>query len=112
MSNWGVIRWWEFQRIPYNIVLFAIGMMSLLAAEQMTGEPVLSTGLTIFVYGAMANVCYTLGWLTELATRRSGEAAARVRGRKLFWLGFWSSCLLTALPLWYGLVVWVVHRSN
>jgi hypothetical protein len=112
VSNWEVIRWWEIRRIPYNLALLAIGMSSLFAAERLMDEPVLSTGLTAFVYGAMANACYTLGWVVELAARRNNEVSARLRGRELFWLGLWLSCLLTAAPFWFGLVFLVMHRHR
>jgi hypothetical protein len=116
MTTWEVIRWWELRRLFYNAVLFVIGIASLFALEDLvpigSGGPQLETGLTVIAYGFMANVCYTLGWMVELVGRGKDELRARNRARWHFWVGFWFSCLLTATPLWFGLVFWLAHRKG
>ena len=121
MTAWQVIRWWELRRIPYNAVLFAIGIGSLFAMEWWMGNVVplgedavepITSALGIVAYGIMANLCYTLGWVVELVGRQTNSEAARLRGRKLFVLGFWLSCLLTTAPGWLGFAFWLIHRTR
>jgi hypothetical protein len=119
MTTWGVIRWWELRRLLYNATLFAIGIASLFAMDFFMQQvvpvgkdaPELETGLTIVLYGFMANLCYTLGWIAELMGRRKDEVLARSRAKKHFLLGLWLSCLLTSAPFWFGLVFWLTHRN-
>ncbi len=91
MTKWGVIRWWELRRLPYNAILFAIGIASIFAMDffaqkvnSVGDAPELGTGLTIVLYGFMANVCYTFGWIAELVGRKKDEALARSRAKKHF----------------------------
>jgi hypothetical protein len=120
MTTWQIIRWWELRRIPYNAVLFVIGMTSLLAMEwlQARALPVgrnaieLETGLTVVAYAVLANLCYTLGWIVELAGRKSHNPSDRTRARRLFVVGLCFSCLLTSAPFWLGLVQVFVQRTR
>jgi hypothetical protein len=121
MTNWDVIRWWELRRLLYNGILFPIGiasiigMMLLMEKAGPVGEDALESfvpALGAVLYGIMANMCYTLGWIVELVGRRSDEARARLRAKKLFLMGLWLSCLLTSAPFWFGLVFWMTHRGH
>lgn len=112
MTTLQVIRWWEIRRIPYNAILFAIGIASIFTGESLMGQEILESSLAILAYGIMANLCYTLGWVIELIGRRTDENRARLRGRKQFWVGFWFSCLLTTAPFWFGLIFWLSHRTR
>jgi len=82
MTTWEIIRWWELRRIPYNAILFAIGIASIFAMDffaqgvNSAGDaPELETGLTIVLHGFIANVCYTLGWIVELAGRKKMKSS-------------------------------------
>lgn len=120
MTTWGVIRWWELRRLVYNLTLFIIGIASIIAMELLM-EKVIPVGedaiepvalaLGIVIYGVAANVCYTLGWVVELASRRTDEVQARIRGEKHFLLGLWLSSLLTTAPFWFGVIFRLTHRS-
>jgi hypothetical protein len=117
MTTWQIIRWWELRRIPFNAVLLVVGVMSLLAMEWLRTKTVpfglnpgeLETGITVVVYAVMANLCYTLGWIVELAVRKSEVANGRRRARKLFAIGLCFSCLVTSVPLWFGLAFLFAH---
>ena len=52
----------------------------------------------VVVYSAMANLCYTLGWVVELWSRKTDPVAARLRGQWMFRAGLLFSCVLTSLP--------------
>lgn len=69
------IIWWERRRIPYNAIVIAIAALSFGIIEGIgarlvqPGEDVVEPLALIFFGGAFiagANVCYTLGWVTEL----------------------------------------------
>lgn len=63
---WDAIVWWEIRRIPFNLLMLAIGLVSLyifmlagshvLGPDADVGSPVLGA----IVYGLAANICYTL----------------------------------------------------
>ena len=118
-----VIFWWEARRIAFNLALLAIGVASLFVMEILMdrvipgGEDAIEPIALFFgvlLYGVMANVCYTLGWIVELLTRKQDHDPfkARQQGRRFFKLGFAGSCLLTTLPLWYGCVFWLVSQPR
>jgi hypothetical protein len=120
MTTWEVIRWWEIRRLLYNATLIAIGIASIFAMEFFAQRvfpfgkdaPELETGLTVVAYGVAANLCYTLGWVVELAGRKANELRARDHARMHFRIGLWLSCLLTTAPFWFGLVFWLAHRNH
>src|SRR5436309_105001 len=73
--RWDTIIWWELRRIPFNVLLFVVGILSLgsillIGSYFVTpGEDVIEPLAMIFgaiVYGVFANLAYTLGWATEL----------------------------------------------
>jgi len=68
--------------------------------------------LGVVLYGIMANVCYTLGWIVELRVRRSDPARARKLGEKLFRAGMVFACLLTSGPFWFACLYWATHRVH
>ena len=43
--------------------------------------------LGVLAYGLMANLCYTLGWVIELRSRKTDPVAARQRGQWMFRAG-------------------------
>jgi hypothetical protein len=121
MTTWEIIRWWEFRRLVFNAILFAIGMVSVFAMEWLMSKVIpvgedavepFAMALGIVAYGIMANLCYTSGWIVELGIRRRNETGARSIAKKLFIAGLWFSCLLTSAPFWFGLVFWLVHRKS
>jgi hypothetical protein len=119
LSRGEVIRWWEVRRLAYNAVLLAVGLATIAGYEWLMskliplGEDAIEPmGLVVLVvlYGAMANLCYTLGWIIELRGRKTDPVAARQRGRRMFRAGLLFSCVLTSLPFWFACVCWFAHR--
>src|ERR1700735_5302623 len=91
-----VIRWWELRRLLYNVVLLAVGLVAISGMEWLMGRVVpmgedaiepMTLVLGVAVYGVMANLCYTLGWIVELWGRKSDPATARERGQWMFRAG-------------------------
>jgi hypothetical protein len=115
-----MIVWWELRRILYNAVLLVIGVSSIAAMEIIMndfiprGEDAVEPLALVFgvvVYGFMANVCYTFGWITELLMRKGDPERARRTGRRLFKLGLAGSCVLTTFPLWIACLEWIAAKA-
>jgi hypothetical protein len=121
MTTGQVIRWWELRRLLYNIVLLVIGVAAIMGMEWLMTkaiplgddavEPMILV-LGVFVYGFMANLLYTLGWLIELRGRKSDPISARRRGQRMYRAGLLFSSLLTSVPFWFACVYWIVHRGG
>ena len=113
-----VILWWELRRLPYNGLLLIIGVLSIIGMERII-SPVLPLGVDavepmllvpgIALYGFMANLCYTMGWVLELWNRKRDSFAARERGLRMFRTGMFFSCVLTTLPFWFA-CAWRLSR--
>jgi hypothetical protein len=116
-----VIRWWELRRLVYNAVLLVVGVAAIAGMEWLMtkviplGEDAIEPMLLfvgVVVYGVMANLCYTLGWIIELWSRKTDPVAARRRGQWMFRAGLLFSCVLTSLPFWFACVYWIAHRGR
>jgi len=116
-----VIRWWESRRLSYNALLFAVGLAAIAGMEWLMGQVVpsgedaiepMALVLGVVVYGIMANLCYTLGWVIELWGRKADRVTARQRGEWMFRAGLLFSCVLTSLPFWFACVFWFTHRGH
>lgn len=103
-----VILWWERRRIAYNAIVGATGVITivlLVVASMVRGDdcgvpgPPIFALLLIVAYGAMANVCYTVGEMTELAGRiMLGKEGASQFARVAFFAGVLLSVVLTISP--------------
>lgn len=116
-----VIRWWELRRLLYNAVLLVVGVAAIAGMEWLMTKVIpmgedaiepMALVLGAVVYGIMANLCYTLGWVIELSSRRKDPLAARRRGRWMFRAGMIFSCVLTSLPFWFACVYWITHKGR
>lgn len=54
-----VILWWEIRRIPYNVIMYFVGLLSFQIAY-------VTIPLVYLVIGFVLNVIYTFGWIIEL----------------------------------------------
>lgn len=54
-----IILWWEIRRIPYNIIMYFIGLVSFYIGY-------VTIPLIYLLIGLGLNVIYTLGWVVEL----------------------------------------------
>jgi hypothetical protein len=110
-SAWQVIGWWESRRIPYNLIVGSAGLISCvvvgaaaLASEILFGkefglpDPPIFAIIGILIYGLIANVCFTGGWIVELILRKLWPLTADQFAPSIFKLGLIFSVLLTLAP--------------
>ncbi len=107
-----VIEWWEQRRISYNQAVGFAGIITVilmvscgLIAEPLVGVPIgvpdppMLIPVAIVVYGFLANVCYTAGWVTELLViKLRPDVNAAAFGMHALRYGVKFSMLLTLSP--------------
>jgi hypothetical protein len=109
-----VIAWWEARRPAYNVAVGATGLFSLAATSffMMIPPHPIRGGIpwqVIVVYGVLANVFYTSGWVAELGLRRWLGHEIAPAGAALFRYGFAFSIGLTFLPTVLSGLSWLVR---
>jgi hypothetical protein len=98
------LLWWESRRLTYNKAVGSAGLVTLTGCSLLllvVGEGIVWHELLagVVVYGVLANVCYTGGWLVELFARRVWGREAPYMGPWLFREGLIFSVGLTLFPL-------------
>ena len=101
-----VVGWWESRRLAYNAAVGTTGLFTLAAVHLIAWLPPMSAPIpwqpTVFiplVYGFMANVCYTGGWVAELWIRNTLGREMEPVGPTIFRYAFAFSIGLTLLPI-------------
>jgi hypothetical protein len=110
-----LLGWWESRRLTFNLIvggaglvtLTVIGLVSLLPPRQTL--PAGFPWLGVIVYGVLANVCYSCGWLAEVAMRAVWREEAPYAGPALFRQGLSFAVGLTLLPIPLAVLSWVVR---
>jgi len=116
-NAWDTVGWWETRRIPYNLIVGGTGILTCIVVAIFAagsifffdvdlGSP-LSGVIGILIYGVMANVCFTFGWVAELLVRRAWPQQADRFATESFSLGLGVSILLTLTPAILAFVVGV-----
>ena len=107
---WDIILWWEFRRITYNLIVGSAGVVSGIicftaAAISVSkgGEPVgVPDGIFLIaapiLFGIVANMCYTGGWIVELFARELLRRDTRRFAHVAFVSGVLFSIAVTFLP--------------
>ncbi len=111
------LRWWESRRLVFNKVVGATGLVTLASVSTlfMLGPSTLGDFSLLpllvgaAVYGIAANLCYSFGWLLELAAHALWGRRAPNLGPLLFRQGLIFSVGLTLLPVLLMSMLWVVH---
>lgn len=102
-----IIAWWEIRRIPYNILVGLVGVVSLAVNlelwENYVKLPTEIEGgpgplVSVLVFGVLANIFYTSGWVFEAIYKAIRHHGSNILGRRLFICGLVFSLLLAALP--------------
>jgi hypothetical protein len=107
-----VIAWWELRRIPYNLLMLVYGLAAWFvcyfgmsaSGELHPGDDIVEPIITLLV-PLVANACYTLGWIVDLAVHPSRPRF----GASLFKLGFGFSLFIIGLPAVIWGVVGLLH---
>jgi hypothetical protein len=110
-----VIGWWETRRIPFNLIVGTAGIFTtvivgvvglgssiLFGSDFGFPDPPLFAVFGILIYGIMANICYTGGWIAELFVRRIWPNEADRFATLSFSTGLVFSVSLTLAP---GIIV-------
>jgi len=110
-STRAVIGWWETRRIPYNLIVGSAGILTYIAiaivgmgsyiffnSDFGLPDPPLFAIFGVILYGILANVCFTGGWVAELIVQRIWPEEANRFATTSFSLGLILSVLLTLTP--------------
>ncbi len=115
-SDLRVILWWEQRRLPYNLIVGFVGLCSLAffalaswqSGELKSGEDAVEP-LALLAAPVAANVAYTAGWITEIATRNLWPGKAATIGPALLRLGLLLSVGLELVPSAAWGFRWAAH---
>ena len=108
ISPWRTIVWWEARRLPYNALLAVFGSVALvifLWAITQCGEEDAFEPLGLLAGVVLANVAYTLGWMTELLVNAARRPGPRRVGPLLLRVGL----LVSAVVVFAPAIIWVSH---
>jgi hypothetical protein len=105
-STADVIGWWETRRLPFNAAIGVTGLFTYAAVQLIfllpprpMPIPLVPSAIIALVYGVLANVCYTGGWMAELWLKKSLGRDTETAGPTLFRYGFAFSMGLTLFPI-------------
>ena len=112
---WDSIAWWEIRRIPFNLVILAVGLVSVFIVA-LIGSRVFdpnrdigSPFLGIVMYAIAANLFYTFGWVTELLWAWGNTARTSTVRPKVFRAGLIFCAALTLLPAIAVSLIWAAR---
>jgi hypothetical protein len=104
-NTFQIVLWWEIRRVLYNIVVLAFGIMSLVIISTIVnvkpGEDLVEP-FAIIGFGILCNLCYSLGWLTEIFRKKDERY-----GPKMFKVGLYFTLFFVFLPLTIHIILWV-----
>lgn len=107
-----ILRWWEGRRLVYNAIVGGAGLLSLGAVAVIGAIPPDGEGLRIplaavLVVGVLANVCYCIGPVFEIAIEKLGGGRVLATGPALYRMGLTFSTGLVLLPTMLAGFDWV-----
>ena len=109
-----VILWWEWRRIPYNVIVDSWGLMCLwLYSAAIQGSGNLEAGddaiepMALLVAPILVNLCYTIGWPVELLLRVMRPDLHAKTGEWLYRAGICFSLVVVSLPAVIWSVIWL-----
>jgi len=110
-----IILWWKLRRIPYNLILLMLGLISLYVLSffpndgylRLTAGPGLLVGFytSILLFGLGANLLFTLGWIVQLILKQFNHKTIRLFIKKSFIIGLIISTLITLSPI----LLWILN---
>jgi hypothetical protein len=106
-----IIAWWEARRFRFNLYVGIVGAVTWLLVL-VAGSAAVKTGVDFeepiamligpLIYGFLANVCYTFGWVVDTVSYRGTPRT------RLYKAGIIFSAVLTALPGVWAVVAWLM----
>ncbi len=115
---WQVMAWWEWRRLPYNLIVGLGGTLGLLLfvwfnrlPPKLVPEPTVDP-LPVILFGVGANFFYTAGWVAELIARALWPEKAVKLGPQLLILGSLLSVMLALVPGLAGFVSWAWRAAG
>lgn len=110
-SRRGIIAWWEARRFRFNLYVGVLGVATwflVLIAGSAAVKPGANFEEPIamlvgpFIYGFLANICYSFGWVVDTVSYRGMPRT------RLYMAGIIFSVVLTALPGIWAVVAWLM----
>jgi hypothetical protein len=106
-----IILWWERRRVVYNAIVGLTGLGTLTVIRTIGHLPPFGHDLVpplapVLLYGVMANLSYTLGWVAEAAGQVAFGDELRPAGPILFRQGLIFSIGLTLMPIGIAVIEW------
>jgi hypothetical protein len=115
-SPLALLGWWESRRPAFNLIVGGTGVVTLGAVNLLAwlpphpvGLPLLQVLPLIVIYGVLANVCYSGGFLAELMLRRVLGPGAPRPGPALLRMGLTFSVGLTLFPIGLASIDWLIR---
>jgi hypothetical protein len=109
------IGWWEARRVPFNLIVGSAGVVTTAVLSVISlgayllfdsdfgfPDPPLFALFGVIIYAIVVNICYTGGWVVELAIRAVWPEQADRFATLSLSLGLLLTVLVTLLP---GIVV-------
>ena len=113
-TPWSLLAWWESRRLTYNLFVGGTGLITLAAVGLFSALPPHGPDIGplwrgAIIYGVLANVGYSLGWLAELGMRALWRDEAPDAGPALWRQGLSFALGLTLLPIPLAMISWIVR---
>jgi hypothetical protein len=118
-STWDIIFWWEARRIPYNVIVGTVGVLSLLLFYLFSAHEPIENGedigepITILLAPLVINICYTAGWIVEgffpAIYLDSFFEERQALGSRLLRFGLQLSLVIVFLPTTVWAILWLLH---
>ena len=110
----GIARWWESRRLHYNVILggtglFTLGAVYLVASLPPYPHPIGFFWGGVIAYGVLANLCYFLGPIAEVAIEKLSGGKILPTGPVFFRMGLTFAVGLTLLPVLLIMIDWIIR---
>jgi hypothetical protein len=109
-----IVGWWERRRLRFNLIVGGAGLVTLGTVTLFSWLPPLSQGTgiplgVVVAYGILANLFYTVGWISEIAFNAWWKDDPPPVGPLLFRQGLLFSIGLTLLPIGLAAIGWLAR---
>jgi hypothetical protein len=109
-----IFGWWERRRLGYNLIVGSAGLVTVVTASLANvlvfgGDMGFPPWQGIVGFGVLANMCYLLGPLAEIAIQKLGGRETLPAGPVLFRMGLTFSAGLALLPTLIIIIVSIVR---